>query len=254
MTALVSVIAVDVIKKLRSLAYQEISLAWGIASDLKKLEDTMSTIQAVLLDAEEKQAENHQLKVWLERLKAVFHDAVDVVDEFECEDLRRQVVKTYGSTGRKVCRFFSFSNPLAFGCPRLLRFPEGIQRLTALHRLEFTYCENLTSLPRGMKHLTALEVLGIWDCEKLILMEGDDYPMRLRRLTIGFLPKLVSLPQGLIPSANTLQFLAIYHCGNLEKLPQRLPNLSSLPKLDIMNCPKLLSLPKRMDRRLVLKD
>ena len=75
----------------------------------------MSTIQAVLLDAEEKQAENHQLRVWLERLKAVFHDAVDVVDEFECEDLRRQVVKTYGSTGRKVCRFFSFSNPLAFG-------------------------------------------------------------------------------------------------------------------------------------------
>ncbi|KAK7828311.1 putative disease resistance protein rpp1 [Quercus suber] len=140
------------------------------------------------------------------------------------------------------------------GCPRLLHFPEGIQRLTALHRLEFTYCESLTSLPRGMKHLTALEILGIWDCEKLILMEGDDYPTRLRRLTIGFLPKLVSLPQGLIPSASTLQFLAIYHCGNLAKLPQWPPNLSSLPKLDILNCPKLLSLPKKMDRCTVLKD
>lgn len=57
MTELVSSIAVNVIEKLGSLAYQEISLAWGIASDLKKLEDTMSTIQAVLLDAEEKQAE-----------------------------------------------------------------------------------------------------------------------------------------------------------------------------------------------------
>ncbi|KAF3945044.1 hypothetical protein CMV_028551 [Castanea mollissima] len=165
----------------------------------------------------------------------------------ELEDIGLQYIKEL------LSRSF-FQEVQDHGCPRLLRFPEGIQRLTALHRLEFTYCENLTSLPRGMKHLTALEVLGIWDCEKLILMEGDDYPMRLRRLTIGFLPKLVSLPQGLIPSANTLQFLAIYHCGNLEKLPQRLPNLSSLPKLDIMNCPKLLSLPKRMDRRLVLKD
>ena len=147
----------------------------------------------------------------------------------------------------------SLRNLVFIGCPRLLHFPEGIQRLTALHRLEFTYCESLTSLPRGMKHLTALEILGIWDCEKLVLMEGDDYPMRLRRLTIGFLPKLVSLPQGLIPSANTLQFLAIYHCGNLAKLPQWHPNLSSLPKLDILNCPNLLSLPKRMDRCTVLR-
>ena len=106
------------------------------------------------------------------------------------------------------------------------------------------------SLPHGMKHLTALEILGIWDCEKLVLTEGDDYPTRLQRLTIGFLPKLVSLPQGLMPSANTLQFLSIYHCGNLAKLPQWLPNLSSLQKLGILSCPKLLSPPKRMDQNL----
>nr|XP_023923498.1 putative disease resistance protein RGA1 [Quercus suber] len=74
----------------------------------------MSTVQAVLLDAEEKQATNHLLSVWLERLKDVFHDAMDVLDEFESEDLRRQVVQKYGSTGRKVCCFFSSSNSLAF--------------------------------------------------------------------------------------------------------------------------------------------
>ena len=136
------------------------------------------------------------------------------------------------------------------GCPRLVHFSEGIQRLTALHRLELTYCDSLMSLPYGMKHLTALEILGIWDCEKLVLMEGGDYPTRLRRLTIGFLPKLVYLPQGLIPSANTLQFLSIYHCGNLVTLPQWLPNLSSLQKLDTLNRPKLLSPPKRMDQNL----
>ena len=39
---------------------------------------------------------------------------MDVLDEFECEDLRRQVVKTQGSTSRKVRRFFSSSNPIAF--------------------------------------------------------------------------------------------------------------------------------------------
>ncbi|KAF2307892.1 hypothetical protein GH714_033157 [Hevea brasiliensis] len=43
----------------------------------------------------------------------VLYDAEDVVDEFECEALRRKAVKS-GNTTRKVRRFFSSSNPLAF--------------------------------------------------------------------------------------------------------------------------------------------
>ncbi|KAM4080067.1 hypothetical protein ACB094_09G163300 [Castanea mollissima] len=80
MTELAFSVAEKVIEKLGSLAFQEISLTWSIASDLKKLQDTMSTVQAVLLDAEEKQ------------------------DQLSCEDLRRQVVKKYGSTSRKGVR------------------------------------------------------------------------------------------------------------------------------------------------------
>uniref|UniRef100_A0A7N2M2V1 Disease resistance protein RGA3 n=1 Tax=Quercus lobata TaxID=97700 RepID=A0A7N2M2V1_QUELO len=94
-------IAASVIDKIGSLAYQEICSAWVISSDLKKLELTMSTIQAVLLDAEEKQVKNRGLSVWLGQLKDVFHDAMDVLDEFECEALRRQVVKMHGSTREK---------------------------------------------------------------------------------------------------------------------------------------------------------
>ncbi|KAF2307889.1 hypothetical protein GH714_033123 [Hevea brasiliensis] len=46
-------------------------------------------------------------------LKDVLYDAEDLVDEFECEALRRKVVKS-GNTTRKVRRFFSSSNPLSF--------------------------------------------------------------------------------------------------------------------------------------------
>ncbi|XP_065618008.1 putative disease resistance protein RGA1 [Quercus suber] len=102
MTELAFCVAGNVIEKLGSFTFQEISLTRNIASDLNELQDTMSTVQAVLLDAEEKQATNHLLSVWLERLKDVFHDAMDVLDEFESEDLRRQVVQKYGSTGRKL--------------------------------------------------------------------------------------------------------------------------------------------------------
>lgn len=52
-----------------------------------------------------------------------------MLDEFECEALKRQVVKTYGSTGRKVRRFFSSSNPLAFQFKMTHRIKEISVRL-----------------------------------------------------------------------------------------------------------------------------
>ncbi|KAK9921938.1 hypothetical protein M0R45_030433 [Rubus argutus] len=107
-------LAIQLTEKLGSLAYEEICLAWGVKPDLQKLASTMSTIKSALMHAEEKQAHNAELRSWLQQLKDVFRDAEDVLDEFECEALKRQVVKTYYSTGRKVRRFFSHSNPIAF--------------------------------------------------------------------------------------------------------------------------------------------
>ncbi|KAL4597182.1 hypothetical protein ACB092_12G216600 [Castanea dentata] len=107
-------IAQKVLEKLGSLAFQEARLIWGAESDLGRFEKTLSTVKAVLLDAEEQQVHNQELTVWLGQLKEVFYDAQDVLDEFECEALRRQVVEMQGSTTRKVRRFFSSSNPLIF--------------------------------------------------------------------------------------------------------------------------------------------
>ncbi|KAM3683780.1 hypothetical protein ACJW31_12G174600 [Castanea mollissima] len=107
-------IAQKVLEKLGSLAFQEARLIWGAESDLGRFEKTLSTVKAVLLDAEEQQVHNQELTVWLGQLKEVFYDAQDVLDEFECEALRRQVVEMQGSTIRKVSRFFSSSNPLVF--------------------------------------------------------------------------------------------------------------------------------------------
>ncbi|KAF2307981.1 hypothetical protein GH714_034050 [Hevea brasiliensis] len=74
----------------------------------------LMTVKAVLLDAEEKQVSNNDVRVWLIKLKDVLYDAEDVLDEFECETQRKQLLKLYGSTTKKVGRFFSSSNPLAF--------------------------------------------------------------------------------------------------------------------------------------------
>uniref|UniRef100_A0A2N9EF95 Rx N-terminal domain-containing protein n=1 Tax=Fagus sylvatica TaxID=28930 RepID=A0A2N9EF95_FAGSY len=106
-------IAVKVLEQLGSLTYQELSSAWGVRSDLEKLKDTVSTIKAVLLDAEEKQASDHRLNHWLGKLRDVLHDAENVLDEFNYRVLLKEVMKKYGSTSKKVRDFFSSSNPLA---------------------------------------------------------------------------------------------------------------------------------------------
>ncbi|KAK4566336.1 hypothetical protein RGQ29_002545 [Quercus rubra] len=70
-------------------------------------------IQAVLADAERRQVGEERVKLWLQRLKDVAYDADDVLDELAYELLRRKV-EIQNQMKRKVCFFFSFSNPLAF--------------------------------------------------------------------------------------------------------------------------------------------
>ncbi|KAL5576032.1 hypothetical protein UlMin_017731 [Ulmus minor] len=107
-------LAQKVLEKLASSAYEEISLAWGLKGEIEKLQETMSTIKAVLLDAEERQTSDRAIGLWLTKLKDVLLNARDLLDEIECEVLTSQVVKAHGSVGRKLRRFFSSSNSLVF--------------------------------------------------------------------------------------------------------------------------------------------
>ncbi|KAM4091893.1 hypothetical protein ACJW30_09G170900 [Castanea mollissima] len=107
-------VAGKVLEQLGSRTFQEISSAWGVKSDLTKLEGTVKTIKAVLLDAEEKQASDHRLSIWLGKLKDVLKDAENVLDEFQYGVLQKEVMKRYWSTSKKVRYFFSCSNPLVF--------------------------------------------------------------------------------------------------------------------------------------------
>nr|TKR98963.1 hypothetical protein D5086_0000197710 [Populus alba] len=87
-------IAKSLLGKLGSCAVQEFRLAWGLEDDLARLEERLKAINAVLSDAEKQQSKNDRIRLWLHKLREVLYDAEDVLDEIECETLRRQVVKT----------------------------------------------------------------------------------------------------------------------------------------------------------------
>ncbi|KAL5565477.1 hypothetical protein UlMin_028641 [Ulmus minor] len=103
-------IAEEIILKLGEQAVKEIGLIWGVKTELRKLEKTVETIRAVLLDAEEKQADA-QIKIWLENLADAVYDADNVVDEFRYRQLRRRLV--FGNKrAKKVRIFFSRLNQI----------------------------------------------------------------------------------------------------------------------------------------------
>ncbi|KAL2952687.1 hypothetical protein AAZX31_19G124500 [Glycine max] len=107
-------IAESLITKLASHAFQEASRVVGLYDHLRDLEKTLSLVKAVLLDADQKQEHDHVLREWLRQLKSVFYDAQDVIDQFECQTLRKQVLKDHGTIKDQVSHFFSSSNPLVF--------------------------------------------------------------------------------------------------------------------------------------------
>ncbi|CAI0428390.1 unnamed protein product [Linum tenue] len=67
-------------------------LAWNFRRELAKFKGTVSTIQAVLLDAEEQQSHRHQVKDWLEKLSDVMYDADDMLDDLATEARRKALL------------------------------------------------------------------------------------------------------------------------------------------------------------------
>ncbi|XP_044500139.1 disease resistance protein RGA2-like [Mangifera indica] len=109
--AIVSTIASEILKKIAPLIGGELSLLLGLENDLKGLQGTMTSIRAVLLDAEKKQTQDHQLRDWLGKLRDVLFDAEDVLEDFQLQASKRQ----RGSSALKVCQCFSSCNLVRIG-------------------------------------------------------------------------------------------------------------------------------------------
>ncbi|CAL1362729.1 unnamed protein product [Linum trigynum] len=107
----------QILGKLGDFAVQEIGLLGTLKKELKKLDDTVSTIQAVLLDAEEKQKHNDQIKLWLSNLSEAMYDADDLLDDFATHEAlqQQQQNNTTCSCSTVVSYLSSLSKRLLYG-------------------------------------------------------------------------------------------------------------------------------------------
>ncbi|KAK1280077.1 putative disease resistance protein RGA4 [Acorus gramineus] len=68
----------------------DFGLIWGVNGELLKLQSTLTTIEAVLADAEERRVKDRALDNWLKKLRDVAYQADNVLDDFRIEALRRE--------------------------------------------------------------------------------------------------------------------------------------------------------------------
>ncbi|XP_047939497.1 putative disease resistance protein RGA3 [Salvia hispanica] len=70
-----------VLDNLGSLIKDEIGLILGVDDEMQKLSSTLTTLQAVLEDAEEKQIESRPIRDWLQKLNVLAYEIDDILDE-----------------------------------------------------------------------------------------------------------------------------------------------------------------------------
>ncbi|XP_057991750.1 putative disease resistance protein RGA3 [Hevea brasiliensis] len=155
-------VAGELITKLGSRHIRTIGLWGGVKAELKKLENTVSMIQAVLLDAEEQYSKSNQVKIWVESLKEALYDAEDLLDEFSAHALRLQVMKGCGMA-KEVRLFFSSSNQFAYGLKMAFEIKDrlkGIRENRSMFYLdEGCLKKHLKSEEREQTHSSAPKVV-----------------------------------------------------------------------------------------------
>ncbi|XP_071917613.1 putative disease resistance protein RGA4 [Coffea arabica] len=73
---------------LNSMIQKESGLLCGVATDMEKLARLLSTIKAVLEDAEQKQFTDKAIQLWFQKLNGVAYEIDDVLDDYAAEASR----------------------------------------------------------------------------------------------------------------------------------------------------------------------
>ncbi|PIA50537.1 hypothetical protein AQUCO_01200006v1 [Aquilegia coerulea] len=156
----------------------------GVCRLVSLTENTVATLKAVLLDAEDQHLNNHEVRTWLRKIKDAVYDADDVLDDFVIQALEKKVLIQQGSTIKMLHNFVSpSSNSVAFVMKMIRRIKDIREKLDeiAANRSKFHFTERFVdmranSAEREQTHSFVLEseVFGRrMDKEKIVNMLLD---------------------------------------------------------------------------------
>ncbi|KAK6933733.1 Rx, N-terminal [Dillenia turbinata] len=247
----------------------------GFESELRKWKKIMRKIMLVLGDADEKQLSSKEVKKWLDDLLDLAYDADDVLDEIDCEALKRQN-NSSSDPETSICQVQDMLAQIKEITTRFqgieeektdleLKAKDGIRSSIINNRTPTTsLLDSSGVVGREQDVVAILELMGLSETTKAEAHEipgfgmggfGSDVnnisnglhcPTSLTEIRIAKCKNLRTLPDGIISSSNSnLKVLEIGSCESLESFPCGvLP--STLKRLSIGNCRKLESISEML--------
>ncbi|XAR64979.1 hypothetical protein NMG60_11008889 [Bertholletia excelsa] len=86
----------------------EFGLLWGVDKEMRRLSSVLSTIRAVLEDAEEKKLQDKAIKNWLRKLKGAFHELDDILDKCATEASLMKFRRQNSGLLKKLCNSLTY--------------------------------------------------------------------------------------------------------------------------------------------------
>ncbi|KAI7993121.1 Disease resistance protein TAO1 [Camellia lanceoleosa] len=223
-----------VLSKLSSLALDQIAISWDTKTELKKLENTLSTIRAVLLDANEQQATNNEVRDWLEKIQDVVYDVDDLLDDLSTHHLLRKLKfqtnllqKFHTKAITERVRHVLFQEEDFSG----KELPEFL--LQARNMRSFSYSFKVGSIGKSFVETITLN-------------------FRHMRVLVLISLELEELPSS-IGKLKQLRYLNLSRNCNIRALPSSLCGLVNLQTLNLINCEQLQGLPRDSGKLVNLK-
>ncbi|GJX17518.1 NB-ARC domains-containing protein [Tanacetum coccineum] len=102
-----SILIEEVLKKLTDEAVKQVDRVQGIHSELESLKKTLLRIQALLVDASDKEIKEVLVQNWLNDLKHLAYDIDDILDDLATDDMHPEFVKNSGASTSKVRKLVS---------------------------------------------------------------------------------------------------------------------------------------------------
>ncbi|KAF9670796.1 hypothetical protein SADUNF_Sadunf13G0106000 [Salix dunnii] len=225
----------ETLRRVSSIAAEGIRLAWGLKGQLRKLDESLTMIQAVLQEAARRPVTDNSVKLLLEKLQDVAYNAEDVLDDFAYEILRKDQKKG------KVRDWFSLHNPVAFHLSMGKKIKEINGSLDEIKRLA-TPCGLGLTAPQHANG--ALEISldretesSLERSEVVVGRDGDVF--KILNLLIGSIDQQVLPVVPIVGMAGEMLQKIDEHTGGLsnldailQKLKQKLENKTFLLVLD----------------------